>query len=97
MSIEERLKSFDDRLDKHFVEDRDFQKKSVETDIEIKESIKRIENFMSSLQGLADVFKGASLLRKPAVVVLGLVLGIVALSGGLKTLLAGVLAWVTGK
>lgn len=48
----------------------------------------RISGTVDSLQGAADFFKGAGLLKKPMLLIVGFILGVVALFGGIKTLLA---------
>ena len=61
---------------------------------EIKEHISDSNDFMASLKPLSDVFKGGRLLSKPSMWILGLILGIVAFTGGLKALLLTIASWL---
>jgi len=49
---------------------------------------------MANLQWLADSSKGVSLLRKPTLWIVALIIGIVAFTGGLKALLLGIASWL---
>ena len=51
------------------------------------EKLTKIGESMENLSGLSDFLKGSSLLRKPLMLFVGLILGVVALVGGLKTIL----------
>jgi len=99
-----------DELKKHFEEDRinfkkiedQFSKLQDSTDKQnehlhtILVHIKTSNEFMENLSGINDVVKGVKLFRRPSLWILAFVLGIVALTGGLKTLLAGILGWAVG-
>lgn len=50
-------------------------------------TLKNIEKFMENLSGLNNFVTGVDLLKKPSLWLLAFVIGIVALFGGLKTLL----------
>lgn len=48
--------------------------------VDIKESL-------DNLQGLSDFFKGAGLLKKPLMILIAFIIGLVTLIGGIKSLL----------
>jgi len=68
--------------------------KQVAVDAEFSKTLAEIKEFMANLQWLADSSKGVSLLRKPALWVVALIIGIVAFTGGLKALLLGIASWL---
>lgn len=68
--------------------------KQVAVDAEFSKTLAEIKGFMANLQWLADSSKGVSLLRKPALWVVALIIGIVAFTGGLKALLLGIASWL---
>jgi len=79
-------------LEKAFVEHLEEHKKSSEaltnTLKEINTHMKKSQDFMENLASINDVVKAVRLLKTPSTWLLVLVLGIVALFGGLKTILA---------
>ncbi len=52
-----------------------------------KKSLVKIEEFMSNLDGINNVVKGTKLLKTPSLWLIALVVGVVALAGGLKTII----------
>jgi len=68
--------------------------KQVAVDAEFSKTLVEIKGFMANLQWLADSSKGVSLLRKPTLWVVALIIGIVAFTGGLKALLLGIASWL---
>ena len=89
-------------IKKHFEEDRiNFQrmddqfKKMEDANTEqnmklntILVHIKTSNEFMENMNGINDVVKGVSLLKRPSLWLLALVIGMVALFGGFKSILA---------
>lgn len=55
---------------------------------QILENQKVESSFRADLEALSDFIKGLGLLKKPVLWILGLVLGIVALMGGLRTIIS---------
>lgn len=53
-----------------------------------------IKDSLDSISWLADISKGTQLLKKPSLWLVAFILGIVALMGGLKALIAAVVNWV---
>jgi len=54
---------------------------------EIQTAQKETKEFMENLSGVSDLVRGAGLLKKPSLWLLGIVLGIIALMGGFKTII----------
>lgn len=91
-------------LARHFQEDRDnfsdIQKQfanQAREKVELNQNLKLIASqmeknniFMENMKGFSEFVEGASLLKKPVIWFVALVIGIVALGGGIKT----ILAWV---
>ena len=94
MNIEKELKT-------HFEEDRINFKKIEDRFLEVKNSndkqnetlntilvhVKTTNEFMENLEGINNVVKGTRLLKTPSLWLIALVVGIVALFGGIKSLL----------
>lgn len=53
----------------------------------ILESQTKTKEFMENMSGLNDFLKGAGLLRKPLMVLVGFIIALVAVMGGLKTII----------
>jgi len=86
-------------IKKHFDEDRvkfkNIEDKFINQEMdhaEFRKTLLEIKGFIENLSWLSDITKGTQLLRKPSLWLLALVLGVVALSGGLKALVVGILS-----
>ena len=84
----------DKTIKDHFEEDKrnfkkidDFMTTHSQDHEEFKASLKEIKCFMENLSGVSDFVKGAGLLKKPMMIFVALVVGVVALMGGLKTII----------
>lgn len=62
--------------------------------LEIKDFMAEARTFMADLNGVKETVVGVGLLKKPALWVLALIVGIVTLTGGLKAMILGILSWV---
>lgn len=58
------------------------------------EKLDKIMDSLNSISWLADISKGTQLLKKPSLWFFAFILGLVALMGGLKALIAMVVNWV---
>lgn len=92
-AMEERESGFFPALIKHQEDDAkrfDEITKTLESQNTVLKQIldnQKVESsFRADLEALADFIKGLGLLRKPVLWILGFVLGVVALMGGLKTI-----------
>lgn len=75
------------KLNGHYVDlDRRVTKEE-NAHVEMRELLNSIKESIDNLQGVNDFFKGAGLLRKPLMLIAGFILAIVAVMGGLKTIL----------
>lgn len=61
------------------------------------EHMKEDKAFKESLAWLSDISRGTQLLKRPSLWLVAFVVGIVALSGGLKALIAGIISIATPK
>lgn len=84
----------EDQLLKHFEDDKKnfgridkILEKQDSDHKEFSKDLKEIKAFMENLSGVNDFVKGASLLKKPMIWFLSIVVGIVALMGGLKSII----------
>ena len=84
-------------LQTHIEDDRRRFDKQEEDHKEFRIILKEIKCFMENLTWLSDISKGTKLLKRPSLWVVGFVITLVALMGGLKALLAGIVNWVTFK
>lgn len=96
-----------EELHKHFKEDKEnfakindnFESQNIilaqqdKDHIQFKEDLDEIKAFMKDLKGVDDFFRGVGLLKKPAMIFVAVVVGIVALFGGLKT----IIGWFVAK
>lgn len=87
-AMEQRESGFFPALIKHQQDDAKNFEEIRNTLQQILDNQKVESSFRTDLQALSDFIKGLGLLRKPVLWILGLVLGIVALMGGLKTILS---------
>jgi hypothetical protein len=69
----------------------------VKTLVSINENIKRSNEFMANLSWLNDISMGTRLLKSPMLWLLALIVGLIALMGGVKALSAGFISWVIPK
>lgn len=81
----------------HFREDTKRFDKQEEDHRGFEITLGKIEGFMENLTWLSDITRGTQLLKRPSLWVVGFVITLVALTGGLKALLTGILAWVMPK
>ena len=65
--------------------------------LEIKDFTRTSSSFMENLAGVSNTVTAISLLKKPAIWLLALVLGILALFGGLKAIFLWIGALITMK
>lgn len=84
MEIEKELK-------KHFDEDRVNFKKIDDSLNTLIEGQKITHDFMKNLSWLNDISRATELLKKPSLWIVALVLGAVALFGGVKALVTGII------
>lgn len=77
-----------DLLKNHFEEDRVNFKKIDESLGVLIDGQKKTHEFMENLGWLADASKGVGLLKRPVVWFVLFIAGLVAVTGGLKTILA---------
>ena len=84
-------------LQEHIEDDRKRFDKQEDDHREFRATLQEIKGFMTNLAWLSDISKGTQLLKKPSLWLIAFILGIIALMGGLKTLLAGIVSWVTFK
>ena len=89
------MADFQKQLEEHFKEDeRNFA--NIDKNLcEIKEHMKvtcshmeKSTKFMENMSGVNDFVRGTTLLKKPLMVFAAIVLGIVALMGGLRTIIS---------
>jgi hypothetical protein len=97
-----QVMNLENELKRHFEEDRtnfqrmdeQFSKIQAAADQQTEQlntillHIKTTNEFMENLDGFNNLVKGTTLLKKPVLWFLAIVLGIVALFGGLKTILS---------
>ncbi len=100
----ERRKTVREALELHSTEDRaNFNNialalKSIEAHIKVSnEHMAATNTFMASLSWLSDISQGTQLLKKPSLWLVAFVIGLVALFGGLKAILAGIISVVIPK
>jgi len=72
----------------HFKEDQDRFSKQDDDHARFDKTLKEIRDSLDNLQGVSDFVKGAGLLRRPLMLFVGLILAVVAVMGGLKTILS---------
>lgn len=89
---EDRLKAEKDivsfkRVEDKLLEQQNNHEKTLEKLNTILIHVKTSNDFMENMSGLNDFVRGTALLKRPALWLLALILGIVALFGGLKSLL----------
>ncbi len=109
--VKERRKDVRELLEQHFKEDRaNFKNiakalEGIEAQQKIGNEHMKISNehmaatntFMASLAWLSDISRGTQLLKKPSLWFVAFVIGLVALFGGLKAILVGILSVVMPK
>lgn len=78
-------KRFDEQTEIHVQFNGNLNTMNAKID-EMAASIKKIEENMDTLSGIADSVKGIKLLKTPSLWLIGLILGIVTMVGGLKTI-----------
>ena len=73
-------------LKEHIEDDRKRFDKQEQDHAEFRNTLKDIKCFMENLSGVSDLVRGAGLLKKPMIWLLAFIVGIIALMGGLKTI-----------
>lgn len=103
-TLQRGLKEYNVLLEKHTIEDdRNFKAIGSRLDLQEKDhgefykKLESIESFMGSLSWLSDSARGISLLKKPALWFTAFIIGLLMLTGGLKSIIAGLISWVLPK
>lgn len=77
----------EEMLKKHIEDDNTRFKKQDDDHEQFRKDLGEIKVFMANLSGVSDLVRGAGLLKAPMIWLLALVVGIVALMGGVKTII----------
>ena len=82
------MNDLEKKFDEHTEEDRKNFEKIHDTMDCMNKKLDKIGESMENLQGMTDFFKGTKLLQKPLMIIVAFIVGIVALIGGLRTLIS---------
>ncbi len=94
---QDRRKTMREVFSDHAEQDRASFGEIKETMIRIESHIQTSNQFMESLAWISDISKGTKLLKRPSIWMVAFILGVVALMGGLKAMVVGIITWVTPK
>lgn len=78
----------DAELQTHFINDEKRFSKSEEEHEEFKDSLKEIKDSLADIKELSNFFKGAGLMKKPLMMILGFIVALVSVIGGIRTLIS---------
>lgn len=77
----------EESLQTHFKEDNERFGQQEQDHKEFKEAMKEINAKLDNLKDLSDFLRGMGLMKKPLTMILGFILGTVALLGGIRSLI----------
>lgn len=76
----------DAELQSHFKSDDSRFNKQEEDHVEFKETLKEIKQHLSDLKDVSDFIRGAGLVKKPLMMIISFIVGLVVLIGAVRSL-----------